>query len=98
MSANYSICIGTIGSGLWRSADSGDSWKRVANEMISESGVDVRLHSWFSRAIVSGGRITGVICETKAGRQAIMGDVVIDTSGRTVDQSVTEAVAALQRY
>jgi len=58
-----------------------DGWKRVANEMISESGVDVRLHSWFSRAIVSDGRTTGVVCETKAGRQAIMGDVIIDTSG-----------------
>jgi hypothetical protein len=58
-----------------------DGWKRVANEMISESGVDVRLHSWFSKAIVRDGRIRGVICETKAGRQAIMGDVVIDTSG-----------------
>jgi FAD-dependent oxidoreductase family protein len=58
-----------------------DGWKRISNEMIAESGVDVRLHSWFSKAIVSDGRIKGVICETKAGRQAIMGDVIIDTSG-----------------
>lgn len=58
-----------------------DGWKRVSNEMIAEAGVEVRLHSWFSRAIVSDGRIEGVICETKAGRQAIMGNVVIDTSG-----------------
>jgi hypothetical protein len=58
-----------------------DGWKRISNEMIAESGVDVRLHSWFSKAIVSDGRITGVVCETKAGRQAIMGDVIIDTSG-----------------
>ena len=58
-----------------------DGWKRVSNEIIMETGVDVRLHSWFSKAIVREGRITGVICETKAGRQAIMGDVVIDTSG-----------------
>ena len=58
-----------------------DGWKRVANEMIAEAGVDVRLHSWFSQAIVCDGAIEGVICETKAGRQAIMGDVVIDTSG-----------------
>lgn len=58
-----------------------DGWKRLSNEIIAESGVDVRLHSWFSRAIVRDGAIKGVICETKAGRQAIMGDVVIDTSG-----------------
>ena len=29
-----------------------DGWKRVSNEMITEAGVDVRLHSWFSKAIV----------------------------------------------
>ena len=49
--------------------------------MITEAGVDVRLHSWFSRAIVRDGRIAGVICDTKAGRQAILGKVVIDTTG-----------------
>ena len=68
-----------------------DGWKRVASEIIAESGVDVRLHSWFSKAIVRDGRISGVICETKAGRQAIMGDVVIDTSG---DLDVAAAAGA----
>jgi FAD dependent oxidoreductase len=58
-----------------------DGWKRVSNEMIAEAGVTVRLHSWFSKAIVQDGRIKGVICETKSGRQAIMGEVVIDTTG-----------------
>ncbi len=58
-----------------------DGWKRASNDMIAESGVDLRLHSWFSRAIVEGGRITGVVCDTKEGRQAIMGGVVIDTTG-----------------
>ena len=58
-----------------------DGWKRVSNEMIAEAGVDVRLHSWFSRAVMDGNRIKGVVCETKAGRQAIMGDVVIDATG-----------------
>ena len=58
-----------------------DGYKRVANAMISEAKVDLRLHSWFSRAIVEDGNITGVVCETKAGRQAIMGKIVIDASG-----------------
>ncbi len=68
-----------------------DGWKRASNEMIAEVGVDVRLHSWFSKAIVSDGAIRGVICETKAGRQAIMGDIVIDTSG---DLDVAAAAGA----
>ena len=58
-----------------------DGWKRISNEMIAEAGVDVRLNSWFSRAVMEGNRITGVICETKAGRQAIMGQVVVDATG-----------------
>ena len=58
-----------------------DGWKRVSNEMIVEAGVDVRLNSWFSRAVMEGNRITGVICETEEGRQAIMGGVVVDATG-----------------
>lgn len=58
-----------------------DGWKRIANEMIAEAGVEVRLHSWFSRAVTEGNRVRGVICETKEGRQAIMGEVVVDATG-----------------
>ena len=58
-----------------------DGFKRAANAMIAEAKVDLRLHSWFSRAIVEDGRIAGVVCETKSGRQAIMGRIVIDASG-----------------
>jgi len=58
-----------------------DGWKRVSNDMIREAGVNLRLHSWFSRAILRDGRIAGVICETKAGREAVLGDVVIDATG-----------------
>ena len=58
-----------------------DGFKRVSNAMVGEAGVDLRLHSWFSRAIVEDGRATGVVCETKSGRQAIMGKIVVDTSG-----------------
>jgi hypothetical protein len=68
-----------------------DGWKRVSNEMIAEAGVDVRLHSWFSRAVMDGNRITGIVCETKEGRQAIMGDVVVDATG---DLDVAAAAGA----
>ena len=41
MSANYSICIGTIGTGAWLSPDSGNSWRRIAspNGLWGESRV-----------------------------------------------------------
>jgi hypothetical protein len=68
-----------------------DGWKRVSNEMVAEAGVGVRLHSWFSRTIMRDGRVRGVVCETKAGREAILGDVVIDASG---DLDVAAAAGA----
>ena len=58
-----------------------DGFKRASNAMVREAKVDVRLHSWFSRAIVEDGRIVGVVCESKNGRQAIMGKIVVDATG-----------------
>ncbi|GAA2434253.1 FAD-dependent oxidoreductase [Actinomadura vinacea] len=58
-----------------------DGWKRVSNDLVRENGVHLRLHSWFSQPIVEDGTIKGVVCETKTGPQAVLGDVVIDTTG-----------------
>jgi hypothetical protein len=58
-----------------------DGFKRVAIEWIGEMGIELRLHSWFSRALVTDGVVKGVVCETKAGREAILGDVVVDATG-----------------
>jgi hypothetical protein len=58
-----------------------DAWKRVSMEKVKQLGIELRLHSWFSRTIVEDGVVKGVICDTKNGREAILGDVVIDTTG-----------------
>jgi hypothetical protein len=58
-----------------------DGFKRAANDMVAEAKVNLRLHSWFSRTIVSDGTARGVICDTKEGRQAILGKVIIDATG-----------------
>jgi hypothetical protein len=58
-----------------------DGWKRVSNDLVRESGVHLRLHSWFSRPVLDGNRLAGVVCETKQGPQAVLGDVVVDTTG-----------------
>ncbi|WP_028925846.1 FAD-dependent oxidoreductase [Pseudonocardia acaciae] len=58
-----------------------DGWKRVSNDLVRENGVRLRLHSWFSRPVLEDGTIKGVVCETKAGPQAVLGDIVIDTTG-----------------
>src|SRR5262245_34663588 len=58
-----------------------DGWKRVSNDLVTEAGVELRLHSWFAAPLVEDGRIRGVLVETKSGRQAVLGGVVIDATG-----------------
>jgi hypothetical protein len=58
-----------------------DAWKRSSLEMVQQAGIELRLHSWFSRTLVEDGKVKGVVCETKGGREAILGKVVIDTTG-----------------
>ncbi|NEN07821.1 FAD-dependent oxidoreductase [Diaminobutyricibacter tongyongensis] len=58
-----------------------DGWKRVSNDLVRESGVNLVLHSFFSRPIVDDGVMKGVVVETKAGPEAHLGTVVIDTTG-----------------
>lgn len=65
----------------YASAFDPDGFKRASNDMVAEAGVKLRLHSWFSRAIVEDGVVKGVVCETKAGRQAVLGKVVVDATG-----------------
>lgn len=75
----------------YASAFDPDGFKRASNDMIAEAGVNLRMHSWFSKAIVEDGAIKGVICETKSGRQAVLGKVTIDATG---DLDVAAAAGA----
>ena len=55
MSADYSICIGTIGTGAWLSPDGGDTWKRVQQGLWSESRVyGLSVHPKEPRTIFAG--------------------------------------------
>lgn len=58
-----------------------DSWKRASLALLKENNINLRLHSVFSEAIVEDGKVKGVICQTNVGRQAILGDVIIDATG-----------------
>jgi len=58
-----------------------EGWKQVSQEMVLDAGVRLRCHAWFSRTLVEDGAVTGVVVESKAGRQAIRGRVVIDATG-----------------
>ena len=55
--------------------------KDELNDMVRESGVDLLLHSWGTEALMEGATAKGVVFESKSGRQAILADVVIDSTG-----------------
>lgn len=55
--------------------------KCMLNDMVEEAKVKLYLHSWGARAIAEAGRVTGVVFESKSGRQAVLGKVVIDGTG-----------------
>ncbi len=58
-----------------------EAFKYVADEMVQETGVNLLLHALVTDAILEDGRIRGVIVESKSGRQAVLGKVVIDATG-----------------
>ncbi|MCY4007311.1 MAG: FAD-dependent oxidoreductase [Rhodobacteraceae bacterium] len=58
-----------------------DAWKRVSLDLLKESNVNLRLHSWFSDVLTHDGQISGVIVQTKAGRQIIRAKMVVDATG-----------------
>lgn len=50
-------------------------------EMLEEAGASIRFYSFVSAPIMEGDRIAGVITESKSGREAFLGKIVIDASG-----------------
>jgi len=55
--------------------------KVAALNMIKKEGVKLRLHSLVVGPMLDGSKVTGVIVESKSGRQAIAADIVIDATG-----------------
>ncbi len=55
--------------------------KCVLNDMVGEAEVRLYLHSWGTKALMGEAGIRGVIFESKSGRRAILGHIVIDATG-----------------
>ncbi|NND81785.1 MAG: FAD-dependent oxidoreductase [Gammaproteobacteria bacterium] len=59
----------------------GEAFKYVADVLVQEAGITPMLHRMMVATIVEGGVIKGVIVESKAGREAILAQRVIDATG-----------------
>lgn len=58
-----------------------ETMRRVLEGLLCDAGVEFLYHSLCVEIIVEGDRVRGVIIESKAGREAILADVVIDCTG-----------------
>src|SRR5947209_11239597 len=55
MAGNFTICVGTVGSGAWLSPDGGESWRRVASGLWSESRIfALAVHPHEPRTVFAG--------------------------------------------
>lgn len=58
-----------------------EGFKVVADQMITESGVEPLYHSWVVDVIKDGNTLCGVIVENKSGRGAILAKRIVDCTG-----------------
>lgn len=58
-----------------------EGFKLVADKLVEEAGIHPMMHRQFVAPIMEGDRITGIICESKAGREAVLAKIVIDATG-----------------
>lgn len=55
--------------------------KRVCQEMVTEAGVDLYLHTVFADVLKDGDRINAMLAEGKSGREAYVGRYYVDATG-----------------
>jgi flavin-dependent dehydrogenase len=58
-----------------------EGFKVVADRLVEEAGVRPLLHRVFAARVMNGDAVAGVIVESKAGREAILADRVVDCTG-----------------
>src|SRR5260370_39322738 len=55
MAGNFTICVGTVGSGAWLSPDGGESWRRVGKGLGNESRIfGLSVHTREPRTVFAG--------------------------------------------
>jgi hypothetical protein len=77
---NYSFCVidGKVRLSAFMEPE---ILKCILNDMAEEAGVKLLLHSYFVSALVDKDVVQGIVFESKSGRQAVLGKVIIDTTG-----------------
>src|ERR1044072_2425260 len=67
MTKNATICVGTLGQGIWRSSDGGDTWLRVRHGLYSERAVRALAVHPSDARIMYCGADSGIYCSENKG-------------------------------
>lgn len=71
-----------VGSwGPWATSFDAEYYRYLLDDMMREADVKLMYHVWATTAIREDNQLTGVIIEGKEGRRAVLGKVIIDTTG-----------------
>ena len=73
--------LGTSGRAGSYVFTSSEDFKRLLFEMMAEAGVRLRLHSGVVDVLRDGDSVQGLVLESKSGRQAVLGQQVVDATG-----------------
>ncbi|MBR0753096.1 FAD-dependent oxidoreductase [Bradyrhizobium jicamae] len=57
------------------------AYKIAADDLLASQKVDILFHALGAGVVMDGARISALLVETKAGRQAVLSDIFIDCSG-----------------
>jgi hypothetical protein len=68
--------------GRWGHSFDAEYYKYLLDAMMAEARVKLLYHAFAAGAIREGNSLRGVIIESKEGRRAVLGKVVIDTTGQ----------------
>ncbi len=58
-----------------------EGFKLVADRLVAEAGIHPMLHRQFVAPLMAGAAVTGIVTESKSGREAILAKRVIDATG-----------------
>ncbi len=73
--------LGGWGAAHWKISFDPELFKHVSEAIVLESGAEVLYHCLAVSPITEGNEIRGVVVESKSGRHAFLGKVVIDSTG-----------------
>lgn len=71
-----------VGSwGCWATSFDAEYYKFLLDAMMEEANVKLMYHVWAAGAVIEDGKLKGVIVEGPEGRRAVLGKVIVDTTG-----------------